>query len=747
MPPVPNKGDLVATWTYLEAGLHRVMYDFREGMDMRTYMNIYTAVHNFCTSQSSPDLMDQKVQGENLYTKLKEYLTKHLTELHENSKSHVDENLTGFYARKWAQYATAAVHVNDLFRYLNRHWVKRVVHSGEKGTYDVYTLYHVQWRKELFPKLHANVMAGVLKMVEKQRNGEIIDHSQIKTIVDSFIALRLCEANTTRPTPDVYRHHFEKPFLEATARYYEIKSARFLAENSVVEYMNKAFTWMDEEKMRVELYLGPEIMDPLMKACIRVLVTSHSDLLQEEFQVLLESDRQNDISLMYRLLILTEDGLEPLRARFEAYVSKSGQDVIENLAAEEKFEPKTYIDTLFEMHAQYQKLINNAFFEDFAFVRTLDTACKEFVNRNKVCDKGSARSAELLAKYTDTLLKKGAEEDNLEVSLFHAITIFKYIEDKDMFATFYSRMLAKRLVNSSSASDDAESSMISKLKEACGFEYTNKLQRMVQDIKVCRDLNSSYKDLQRQDEHDVTKEIDASYYVLNTGFWPLTPPKTAFIPPPEIAKAGTNFQAFYLDKHNGRKLTWLWNLCKGELRANYLKTSKIPYSFTVSAYQMGILLLFNEAEVVTYEDIQKATTLDAEWLDPSLSALLKAKVLKSRPESGKPGPGTSYTLNYGFKSKRVKVNLNITIKVDQKKDAEDAQGSIDEYRKYFLQTTIVRIMKSRQKMKYVELVQEILAQVSLRFTPKIPDVKRTIDQLVDKEYLERVENQELQYVA
>ena len=41
---------------------------------------------------------------------------------------------------------------------------------------------------------------------------------------------------------------------------------------------------------------------------------------------------------------------------------------------------------------------------------------------------------------------------------------FKYIEDKDVFQKFYSKMLAKRLVQHMSASDDAEASMISKLK-------------------------------------------------------------------------------------------------------------------------------------------------------------------------------------------------------------------------------------------------------------------------------------------
>ena len=66
--------------------------------------------------------------------------------------------------------------------------------------------------------------------------------------------------------------------------------------------------------------------------------------------------------------------------------------------------------------------------------------------------------------------------------LFQVMIVFKYIEDKDVFQKFYSKMLAKRLVQHMSASDDAEASMISKLKQACGFEYTSKLQRMFQVI-------------------------------------------------------------------------------------------------------------------------------------------------------------------------------------------------------------------------------------------------------------------------
>ena len=51
------------------------------------------------------------------------------------------------------------------------------------------------------------------------------------------------------------------------------------------------------------------------------------------------------------------------------------------------------------------------------------------------------------------------------------MVVFKYIEDKDVFQKFYSKMLAKRLVQHMSASDDAEASMISKLKQVRNISF------------------------------------------------------------------------------------------------------------------------------------------------------------------------------------------------------------------------------------------------------------------------------------
>lgn len=628
--------------------------------------------------------------GEDLYSNLTAYLNNYLAGLVHSSKTHADEALLTFYIKEWDRYTTAAKYIHHLFRYLNRHWVKREMDEGKKNVFDVYTLHLVQWRLTLFSDVHEKVMDAVLTMVDKQRHGDTIEHSQIKAIVNSFVSLGLDEADPTKSTLDVYRFNFERPFLDATTAFYQAEAKQFLSENSVVEYMKKAERRLEEEEDRVSMYLHADIIVPLKKACNTALIADHSAILRDEFQELLDNDRYDDMQRMYSLLSRIPDGLEPLRAKFEAHVRKAGLAIVAKVADDaEKLEPKVYFDSLLQIHTQYQGLVKRAFKDEPEFTRSLDNACREFMNRNAICKVGSNKSPELLAKYTDTLLKKnstGGAENELETTLDQVMTIFNYIEDKDVFQKFYSRMLARRLVHANSASDDAETSMISKLKEACGFEYTNKLQRMFQDMQISKDLNAGYQEFESKlAEPGSTKPMDASYAILGTGFWPLVPPNTPFTPPAEITKAYERFQTFYDQKHSGRKLTLLWQLCKGEVKVNYCRNMKTPYTFQVSTWQMAVLMLFNESDTISYDDIQKATQLTPEFLDPALSILVKAKVFSMTPAGEKPESGKTFHLNYDFKNKKIRVNLNIAVKSENKAEAEETHKTIEEDRKLLVQ--------------------------------------------------------------
>ena len=766
MAPARGQSQNDQSWAILEMGIEQVMNHLTDGINMAQYMKLYSTVHNFCTSQkglpnggnslsSNGAQRGAHLLGEELYSHLQRYLKSHLEGVLRNGPRQSDEQLLVYYIREWKRYTTAATFVNHLFRYLNRHWVKREMEEGKKHIYDVYTLHLVTWYQVMFGDTQNTVMAAVLRLVERLRNGETVEHSQIKSVVDSFVALGIDENDQNKGTLDVYRTYFEKPFIEHSEKYYIAESDKFLAENPVVEYMKKAESRLAEEREHVPLFLIEEIRTPLMRTCCETLITRHRGTLQEEFQKLLDDDRIDDLGRMYRLLLRIQDGLDPLRTRFEKHVINTGRSAVSKAAAEsgDNVEPKAYVDALLAVHAQYSDLVIRAFSSEAEFVRSLDSACREYVNHNLVCEKATNRSPELLAKYTDTLLKnsaQSAEEDDLERQLAQIMTIFKYIDDKDVFQKFYSRMLAKRLVNSA-ASDDAETNMISKLKEACGFEYTNKLQRMFQDMQISKDLNASFREYQEGTLGiDKKSTVDATYQILGTGFWPLNPPNTPFTPPQTIVKTYERFQNFYTSKHSGRKLTWLWHMCKGEVRANYTKSaSKVPYTFQVSTYQMAILLLFNEAtnDVVSYDEMQAATSLAKETLDPSVAIMVRARVLTPQPEDGKPDSGTSYKLNHGFKNKKVRVNLNITIKSEQKQEIEDTHKTIEEDRKLLIQSAIVRIMKSRKRLRHQLLLQETIGQISSRFKPSVPDIKKCIDILIEKEYLERLDDGDLGYLA
>ena len=67
-----------------------------------------------------------------------------------------------------------------------------------------------------------------------------------------------------------------------------------------------------------------------------------------------------------------------------------------------------------------------------------------------------------------------------------------------------------------------------------------------------------------------------------------------------------------------------------------------------------------------------------------------------------------------------------------------------------------RIMKARKTMKNQALIQEVISQISQRFAPKIPDIKKVpiflifsnradllthqaIETLLEKEYMERID--------
>lgn len=150
--------------------------------------------------------------------------------------------------------------------------MKREKEEGRKNVYSVYTLALVQWRDVFYNYIQKKQLAtnAVLRLIERQRNGEAVDTDLIKKTIESFVALGLDDTDSNRTNLEIYKEAFEKPFLAQTEAYYKLESEAYIAENSVTDYMKKAVARLQEEEDRVDMYLHASTKKPVSRSANQI---------------------------------------------------------------------------------------------------------------------------------------------------------------------------------------------------------------------------------------------------------------------------------------------------------------------------------------------------------------------------------------------------------------------------------------------------------------------------------------------
>ncbi|CAG2119509.1 unnamed protein product [Medioppia subpectinata] len=232
--------------------------------------------------------------------------------------------------------------------------------------------------------------------------------------------------------------------------------------------------------------------------------------------------------------------------------------------------------------------------------------------------------------------------------------------------------------------------------------------------------------------------IELTVKVISGSASPFGNVNCTFTIPEELGSGISSYQAFYINKHQGRKLTWVYAKSRGDIQ--YRCPNGKNFVFTASVFQMAIMLLFNRYDEMSIEDIQKNTDIKVELLVQILKIFLKVKLLlcvASTKDESELKATDVMKLNTNYKNKKLRININVPIKTVDKEDDERTHRQIDESRKFVIEAAIVRIMKMRKSLKHQELVGEVLNHIGAKFSPTVPMIKKGIEELIQREYLER----------
>lgn len=763
-----------AMWNSLKGAIDKI---FQHNSSILSFEELYGYGYKLCIHK----------HGDMLYNGVVETIRAHLEESVVTIASAPNETLLEILKEGWDQYKLAIGNVKDILMYMDRTYVK----TYRKST--VYTMALSLFRHVVVynDKVRPRLRSILLENVRLERGGQLIDRDMMKSI--SYMLVELSAGSHD----SCYVEEFEDEFLAETASYYKQESQNYIVQCTCPDYVKKAENRLKEEEIRAISYLAPGSLEKLLNVVECELITTHAaGLIDMErsgcarmFADITESSsgassgssssdsgsssgvmemgafeaseggqgvgstemggasggREDDLCRMYTLLGRVPSTLDQLRNSMYVYLKEAGVKILEESNANAASRnPVRFVQSLLNLKSKFDYIVEKCFRGDKKAGKKLREAFEFIVNQNNRC-------SAFLSDYVDDLLRnalKEISESDADAKLDKFVVMFRFLCDKDVFENHYKTALSKRLLSGKSVSDDLEKSMIGKMKTECGATYVTSLEGMFTDMQLSKDVVQGFKDSAEAERLPASMKMEMN--ILTAGFWPIPSTDSCVLPFP-ATECVSVFDSYYHRKFEGRKLVWVTHQGNAELRASFPTTTK---HLTVTTYQMAILMLFNKADKLSLEEIQRRTNIrdDVDFKRHLLSLCTKKAPVLCKDSKGKGiQEGDSFSFNAGFASKAVHIRIpmvslkEVTGSDDKGGGTDGTSGgpgsalppTVEKDRCILIEASIVRIMKSRKTMWHHDLVAETVRQLSGRFMPEPAFVKKRIETLLEREYIAR----------
>lgn len=696
------------------------LYSNKEYLTREIYINIYSRTYDFCTAKVSfkSDVTQFK---KNLYSERLDFynfVTKNIEEICDSISYKLlnSNDIIELYNKEYKNFLICSKILDNILEYFNRVFITE---GGNENFMIILSKCKNIWLTNVIEKVSGKLNHKILSTIQNERDNHYsCDLYPIKKLLESFVELHLNIINNDYKELDlsfddnecIYKKYFEEKYLKSSKEYYNFITSK----NSIEEYIDTSRGHISFEQEICNNFLNKCTYNKITSCCIKNFIRNNDNFIYEELvkSLTLEKDiiseKIYDFYYKYCKDTVLRDENSIISLAFLKYCTMYLDSNLKNILTNKETDFKTFIRSIVESYNLFLNKIK-LFKDNKIIVKSFENLFKKHINQD------SNRYCNNISKYLNFIIKsciKENEDIDENKEYLSIMNIIKFTNDKDYLENYFIRYLSQRLLNNTSL--EYEYQVSRKLKLLFGCEFTNKMNTMISDINVSKSLSDEYKGTSYNKSKKKFTPLIATHFI-----WKLPKSKTVEYPS-DLTENMSNFSKFYDSKFRGRKLLWNNNFIKGEIACYCFNKT---YIFNASLNQINILNKFNN------KNSYPLNFFDPEsFNENALESLIKIKMLKKTDNA--------IELNLNFKSKKIRQNIyNLETKKEVKKN-NDVKIDMSIDRSMLIQSCLVRVMKTRKKLDHNQLITQTMSQIE-KFCPKVSDVKKNIEKLIDKEYIER----------
>ncbi|KAI5967461.1 hypothetical protein CANMA_003041, partial [Candida margitis] len=438
------------------------------------------------------------------------------------------------------------------------------------------------------------------------------------------------------------------------------------------------------------------------------------------------------------------DGELKLKFVLKEYCEKKFQEAIEKYQSNQ-IDSQLYPNAILYLSAVLENIRSKM---DLHFTDKFDTRGLYFPSLQKVVNTpvNNTFVIQQLCKLCDLYFKSKLNSmvDSFPTFCQRIESIYEALSNKVDFLTAYKKDVSRRLLLGKTSSLDEEHALVMIfLSGARNAGDSVNMESMFEDLKASIEVYSRLIDV---------PEFEFKPLVLEKSMWPDIPSQdlSTVQLPTECTNVLDKFCKEFCkaDERNGKKnLDWSnYKLHHLTIAGHFAGGEK---SITANMLQAMVILLFNDSDEYTFDQLLDKTKMDSTLLQAVLHTMVtgKCKILKQQ--------GDVIKFNHGFKDKSKTIRLPI-VKETATATASSRGSSIDKEvvvdvieknRNEEFKSVVVRIMKQAKTLSMTKLLSQSIEILEKRRPVAVIDLKSAIERLITDEFLKRKSRDAIEYIA